>query len=103
MTRGTTPTYTFELEDESVDLAQAQSVFVTFRQGRRFLRRTGEDITVSGHTASVSLAQEDSLLFSREQEPLLAQLNWVYADGSRAASEIVRLDVYDTLEPEVLA
>ena len=103
MTRGTTPTYTFALEDETIDLSLAETVYVTFRQGRRAIRKTGDDITVSGYTVTAALTQEDSLLFSQENEPLLAQVNWVFDDGTRSASEIVRLDVLDTLEPEVLS
>lgn len=103
MTRGTTPTYTFELEDDSIDLGLAENVYVTFRQGRRTLRKTGEDITVSGNTVQASLTQAESLDFFAGQEPVFAQLNWVYDDGTRSASEMVRLRVCDNLEPEVLS
>lgn len=102
MTRGTTPTYTLTLDDDSIDLAQAQSVYATFRQGRRKVRKSGDDIVVSGHTATVSLTQAESLDFLAGEEPARVQLNWVYANGARGASEIVPLPVLDNLEPEVL-
>ena len=103
MTRGTTPTYTFELKDHTVNLGNADSVYVTFRQGRRALRKSGTDVTVSGYTAVTSLTHAESLAFLATQEPVYAQLNWIYSDGSRSASEIVRVTVLDNLEPEVLS
>ena len=103
MTRGTTPTFTFTLEDETIDLALAESVYVTFRQGRRTLRKTGGELTVSGYTVTVTLTQEESLAFLTGQEPVYVQLNWVYDDSSRACSETVRVRIKDNLEPEVLS
>lgn len=103
MTRGTTPTFTLTLGDDTIDLAMAGNVYVTFRQGRRSLRKTGADVTVSGHTAEVTLTQEESLRFLCGPEPPEVQMTWVYRDGSRGSSRIALLPVYDTLEPEVLA
>ena len=102
MTRGTTPTVTFTLKDETIDLEEAASVYVTFRQGRRTLRKTGEELTLSGNVAEVRLSQSESLTFDACLEPVFAQLNWLYGNGARACSEIVQLQMKENLEPEVL-
>lgn len=101
MTRGTTPTYTFELEDESIDLSDAEEVYVTISQGRKKLTKSGGDVTVDGNTASIYLSQEDTLGFAAGQRAEF-QLNWIYSDGARACSEIVSLVVGRNLLPEVL-
>lgn len=102
MTRGATPTYTFTLADTTINLGLADYVYVTFRQGSRSLRKTGGDITVSVNTCTVKLTQAETLAFASGGKEAEAQLNWVYADGSRACSEIVPIAVLRNLEPVVL-
>lgn len=102
MTRGTTPTYTLTLDDDSIDLGLAASVYATFSQsGGKRITKTGDDLDVDGHTVSVYLTQEETLsLLAAKRADI--QLNWVYADGSRACSEIVNVAVKPNLLPEVL-
>lgn len=83
--RGTTPTFRLTLRDESIDLGLAANVYATFRQASKTLTKTGEDIDVDGNVVGVYLTQEETLGFS-ESPQTEVQLNWVYSDGSRAAS-----------------
>ena len=105
MIRGTTPTFTLTLNDETVDLTLAENVFVTFKQGykdccKASITKSGEDISVSAHEVSVTLTQKDSLHFV--EGPLLIQVNWVYSDGTRACSEIAKIDVTENLLVNVI-
>lgn len=82
MFKGTTPTYTFTLPD-TVDLSQAQKVYVTFsdRNETEVMTKTGEDIVVNANTVAVYLSQRDTLSLPDGQ--VVVQLNWLYQDGSR--------------------
>ena len=100
MIRGTTPTFTLTLNDETLDLTSAQNVYVTFKQGykdyvKASVTKSGYDIVVSEKEVSVCLTQKESLQF--KEGPLYIQVNWTYADGSRACSEIVKIEVKENL------
>ena len=100
MTRGTTPTIVFELP-ETVDLSQVEHVYATLVQGSKTIQKSGDEIDVSSQSATFSLTQEETLLFSTVK-PVDVQLNWVYEDGKRGCTEIVHITVRDNLEPRVL-
>lgn len=106
MIRGTTPTFTLNMLDETLDLRQAVNVYATFRQRETQLTKTDLDITVTQeaeylrNTVLVYLTQEESLKFNAGS--IEVQLNWTYADGSRACSNIVTIAVSNNLEGRVL-
>ena len=102
MIRGTTPTFKLMLNDETVDLTQAVNVYATFKSRDNVLTKTGSDITTSANEVDVFLSQEETLSFCTK-EPLLVQLNWTYADGVRACSNIIKVAINDNLVNEVLA
>lgn len=97
--QGITPTFTL-LVPETVDLTQAENVYVTFRQGSRELTKTGREITVSAHSIDVFLSQEETLSFERGSVRI--QVNWVYADGNRGETNIASVEWAETLLREVL-
>lgn len=101
MIRGTTPTFKLSLDDETVDLTAATTVYVTFEQRGNTLTKTGADLTVTETEVDVYLTQAETLSFYRG--PLEIQLNWVYSGGERACSNIIRISIGDNLLPEVLS
>lgn len=88
--QGTTPTFVLTLPD-TVDLTEAQNVYVTFNQGsQNSLTKTGNDIVVSAHQVDVYMAQKDTLQF--RNGTVLIQMNWTFSGGQRAATNVVSLD-----------
>lgn len=83
MIRGTTPTYTFTIQSQTLDLTEAQNVYVTFEQTRSgkttHIEKTGEDLVVEAKKVSVFLSQEESLKL-HEQAAAEVQINWTYLD-----------------------
>ena len=105
MIRGTTPTLTLKINDDTLDLSQAQSVYVTIRQAEYELEKTGGDLTVDGNTVSVYLTQEESLALI-EAARAEVQVNWTYPEGARtarAATKVRTIDIGKQLLPEVIA
>lgn len=104
MHRGTTPTYTFTLP-ESINLTDATDVYVTFSKPDEtvILTKTGNDVSITEHTAEVYLTQEETLSFPIGQ--IVIQLNWIYTEGSlrkRACSKKLRIKSEKNLLEEVL-
>lgn len=97
--QGITPTFTFTLPN-TVDLTQAENVYVTFRQANKELTKTGRDITVREHEVDVFLSQTETLGF--ERGTVRAQINWTYDDGNRGETNIVSIEWAETLLREVL-
>ena len=79
MIRGTTPTFTFTINSQTLDLTEAQNVYVTIRQGSNEITKTGEDLDVSATVVSVFLSQEESLDL-KETVDAEVQINWTYLD-----------------------
>lgn len=100
MIRATTPTFELKITDNSVDLTQASNVYATFNQLNRTLTKTGEALTIQARQVDVYFTQEESLGFTAGTIEI--QLNWTYADGTRAATNIVKVYVTDNLLAEVL-
>ena len=101
MVRYTTPTFTLTLPD-SVDLTMASNVYVTFAKanGGVVITKTGEALEVSEHQVDVYLNQEETGAFSMGIVKI--QLNWTYANGDRACSDIATIDISPNLLDEVL-
>lgn len=105
VSRGTTPTYRLILQDESIDLAEASQVFVTFSDGKyhMILEKTGADLYIDANTVEIFLTQEETLGLPAGE--ILVQINWTYLDGTttkRAASQIVRTTSARNLKNEVI-
>lgn len=108
MIRGTTPTFTLKLkEDSGIDLRQAQNVYFTIAQGHNTLTKSGNDVLVQedGRTVLVYLNQEESLAFNERADTEI-QLNWTYfaqnGQARRAASVVKRIQIDKQLYRKVI-
>ena len=101
MIRGTTPTFKLMLNDETVDLTQAVNVYATFKQKNNEITKTGADLEISAHEVDVYLSQEETLSFISNNTASI-QLNWTYANGRRACSQVINMAIGENLLPEVL-
>lgn len=101
MIRGTTPTFSLMLNDETVNLTEAQNVYATFKNLNTLITKTGDDITVTANQVDVFLSQEETLLFN-DGSKVEVQLNWTYEDGKRACSNIIEVYVGKNLIGSVL-
>lgn len=83
--RGTTPTLILTLP--RVDVTQAVEVLVTFACKGLKMTKVPSNITYDEEKSelSVSLSQQETLRLNGATE---IQVNWIYADGSRAASNV---------------
>ncbi len=99
MIQYTTPTFILTLP-ETVDLSLVQNLYFSLTQGKTEIVKTGSALVVEGQTVSVYLSQDETKLFNSGKASL--QLNWTYANGSRACSTIVAVDVGRNLLDEVV-
>lgn len=99
VTIGTTPTFTLTFSG-TIDLTEAQNVYVTFVSGATRITKTGEDLTVQAKSIGVYLTQKETLSFSIGDVEI--QANWTMANGSRAASEIAKYPITKQLLKKVL-
>ena len=97
--RGTTPTFTLTFTEETLDLTQANNVYVTFQSGVKTLTKTGEDLVIAPKQISVFLSQEDTLYLG---EVIFIQANWTKNGGIRAASDVVTYQFSPQLLKEVI-
>lgn len=94
MVQATTPTFVLTLPDE-VDLSQANNIYFTLRQNGIQINKTGGQIVVDGQNVSVYLSQSETISLQVGLAQL--QLNWTYANGARACSNIVSIPVTENL------
>lgn len=103
MRRFTTPTLPMTVP---VDLTGAE-IHVTIKQGARKIQKTWADVvsvydSESGKTeVSVSLSQEETGAFLAEKKAYV-QVNWIFSDGTRDATNIKQIDVSENLIAEVI-
>ena len=97
MYQATTPTIVLTLP-QTVDLTQAHTVIFSMRQGSTNMQKTITD--AEAHSVSVYLTQADTLGLSNGVARI--QLNWTYADGSRACTNIVGINVTPNLLRRVI-
>lgn len=106
MIRGTTPTFTFTIKSQTLDLTEAENVYVTIRQGGKEITKTGEDLEVAQKVVSVFLSQEESL--SLVESPADVQVNWTYLDPldgvtvRRAATVVKTINITKQLLKRVI-
>lgn len=106
MIRGTTPTLSFTIADQAVDLSAADNVYVTISQYATNITKTGEFVTVSGNTVSVWLTQIESMRLS-VGNPASVQINWTYTDDltgtkRRAATKAKEITIENQLLGRVI-
>lgn len=99
MVQATTPTFILTLPD-TVDLSQVANIYFSLRQKNVLIEKAGDDLTVDGQTVSVYLSQAETLQLVSGAAQI--QLNWTYANGSRACSNIVSVQVTENLLKEVV-
>ena len=103
MKRFTTPSIPMTVP---VDLTGAD-IYVTIKQGQRKLQKTGADVisvydAESGKTTlTVTLTQEETGAFLAEKKAYV-QVNWIFSDGTRDATNIKQIDVSENLIAEVI-
>jgi len=98
--RGTTPTFTLTFPD-TVDLTEADNVYVTFTSGDIVMTKTGTDLDVTAHEISVYLTQEETFSFGIGNIEI--QANWTVNNGNRIASEIKNYAISRQLLNEVIS
>lgn len=102
MIKGTTPTFLITLRGSTLEGA---TPFVTLRQGKRELTKSGEELVKERGEDScvlaVSLTQEETLALAHGKAEM--QVRWVYADGTAGATGIQSVAVKPVLKEEVLA
>lgn len=99
--RGTTPVHSFTLPAELAETELAV-VCVTYRQGRKIALEKGtEDVTIADGTVSVSLTQDETLLF-REGTNCLIQLRLRTQNGDALASDVISVCVRGVLKEGVI-
>ena len=96
--RGVTPTFTLTFADENLDLTQAAHVYVTFKSGKT-ITKSDSELTIAAKQIDVYLTQAETLSF---RGVVSIQVNWTYADGSRAASDIVPYNFSEQLLDKVV-
>lgn len=99
MIRGTTPTHTFQipfntnlLKEIRISYAQKDDVVV---------EKSTEDCKLDGMNITVKLTQEETLRFSENVMAAL-QLRVLLNDGNVLATPVLRLDVGELLQDEVI-
>lgn len=101
MIQGTTPTWTCVLPN-TVDLTAAAHVMFTISQGTAVVEKSDTDLTITAHTVAAYLTQAESLRFQQYSKAKI-QVNWTYADGSRACSEVVEVVIGENLHMAVIS
>lgn len=96
MRRGTTPINVFTTD---VDLTDASVIFLTYQQfGKTVIEiEKGDRLEVEEDQISVRLTQSETLMLDPTAE-VRVQIRAGFDDGSRIASNIMRLGVQDILK-----
>lgn len=99
MVQATTPTFVLTLPN-TVDLTEIENMYFNLQQNGTVIKKTGEDLVIDGQTVSVYLSQAETLQILSGTASI--QLNWTYANGARACSDIVSVPVSGNLLKEVV-
>lgn len=99
MIRGTTPTHTFKTD---ISLLDCTVVYLTYKQnGSKIVEKTKEDLTITEDQVVVTLSQKETLGFE-EGVTVEIQFRVGFADGSRAASNIMSAPVKRILKDGII-
>lgn len=97
--RGTTPTHTFNI---SISQDLVKDLRITYIQDKKkILTKQLENVNFSEDGISVSLTQEETLLFQSDKMAKI-QLKLKTIDDSVLASDIMRMRVDEILDEEVI-
>ena len=96
----TTPTLVLTFTEQSLDLTQAASVYVTLRSGTNYMTKTGTALTVAAKTITISLTQAEVGNFGTGAIEI--QANWTDASGNRFASDIANVTITEQLLNRVI-
>lgn len=95
MRRGTTPVHIFTPD---ADLSAATVLYVTYEQrGETVLEKSLEEVDVTESSVTVALTQAETLAFD-EAHPVRVQIRAGFADGTRIASNILKVSVGEILK-----
>lgn len=105
MVQYTTPELVFVINDENVNLNDAENVYVTFQKSNINLTVTGDDLTIEdGKTIKVRLTQQQSQKF--DTGSVQVQINWTYYGPNgilqRAATGVKTIDITKNLLSKVV-
>ena len=104
--RGTTPTLTFNVKNEQMDLTEIAEVWITFKTkaGVKLKEKTYDktDVTIDPleKTITLSLTQEDTLYFS--DNIILVQVRLRMNDDMAYASAIIETSIGQILKDGVI-
>lgn len=100
--RGTTPTITFTLNDDDLDLTLAKNVYVTFKYGNKTLTKStiNDELDISANTISVTFTQQETLDFGESKVEV--QVNWTYENGIRWSTDCASYRVSKQLLDKVV-
>lgn len=100
MIRGTTPTLTFNLP---CAVSLIQSLYITFedKSGETVLEKTLADCDTADNSVSVTLTQEETLLF-KERTEIRLQVRALTTEGDAVASRIYTMPVKEILKEGVI-
>ena len=104
--RGTTPTLTFNVKNEQMDLTNVAEVWITFKTkaGVKPKEKTYDinDVTIDAveKTITLSLSQEDTLYFADEK--MLVQVRLRMSDDMAYASAIIETSIGQILKDGVI-
>ena len=99
MIRATTPTFIFRLP---IDCSKITKAEVTLSQsGENKLTKQTEDCLMNDKKLTVTLSQEETLLFS-DKADVQTQLRVLTSDDKVFASQVFSVPVIDSLSEEVL-
>lgn len=98
MQRYSTPTLTIETDID--DLSSMDALWVSFKQDKKILRKTKDNLEIENNIIKVELTQEETGIFSA-YDSLKMQVRWLKA-GKSGGSNIVSFSLNDVLEDEVI-
>lgn len=111
MIRGATPTLKLTINSKSLDLGEADGVFVTISQKsdtcrdmNKTITKSGEYVTVDKNVVNCWLTQTESMKL-KPNVPTEIQVNWIYREGDsvkRAATKPLSMTIGRQLLDEVL-
>lgn len=98
MTRGTTPTNTF---NTAIDLTGAEVIYITYDQNERtVIEKNKSDMTVTEHSIEVKLTQEETLRLREDRVEI--QISARFPDGTVVRSNIMRTTAEKVLKEEAI-
>ena len=99
MTRGSTPTFIFNLKISPDDISKLR---ITFKQGcQNVLELKENDVTVKDNALQYTLSQEESLAFD-DTSSVRFQMKVKCTDGKILVSRVKRFPVDELFNEEVL-